>query len=69
MRPDWLWLFIAIQEIDFCYKDAIKESFLVSSQSNGGISFKELVRMDFDDYLFTVNYAYSLQNASSDGKE
>jgi len=44
------------------FKDIVKESFLVSSQSSGGITMKDLGDMEMTDYLFTVNHADSLQN-------
>ena len=62
VRPDWLWLFTNIRHIDMDFKDIVKESFLVSSQSSGGITMKDLGDMEMADYLFTVNYADSLQN-------
>ena len=56
-----MWLFEGINNIDFSFKDFMKESFLVARMSNGGITFQDLQRMDFQDYLDTIKFADSLQ--------
>jgi len=39
----------------------MSEYFLISRQSNGGYSYKDVLDMDFDLYLETVEYADMLQ--------
>lgn len=48
------WIFNSIEGIDFDSETLLQEIYVISQITNGGIAYRDLISMDFNDYEIVV---------------